>query len=351
MNPESLVWLTARAGGLVAYLLLTVSVALGLLLSLGWRTQRWRRFVTNEVHRFVTLLALVFSGIHALALAVDPFIRFTPLELVVPFASHYRSLWVALGIVGAYLLAAVWLSEYLRPRIGYRAWRAFHVVAFAVYVLITIHGLATGSDSRTAWAMVLYGGSIAVVGALVAARLLPPAPGRRRPLIAALGLGLVLLGSLWAWDGPLQPGWNTIANDGRGSGGAIAVVDAPGPADPSPTPSPIAGPFSGAVQTSLAGKVAQEPSGDLRVDTQLSTPAGTTLTLVLSAAAGGSSTVTVTGPDGSVCQGPIEGSDDGTIFAACTDASGRRWALGLELRADQEGRVRGTLRASSSAGG
>lgn len=222
MTAESVTWDVARASGLLAYVLVTLAVAVGIALSLGWKSAVWTRFVTNETHRFLTLLALVFTAIHGETVLIDPFIGFTPLEVLVPFASHYRPLWIALGVVGGYLLAAVYASEWLRPRIGYAWWRRFHGLAFVVYVLATLHGLGTGSDARTAWAVLLYGGSVVLVGMLLILRLLPEPPKLARPgLLVLCGVALVV-GVLWAWTGPLQPGWNVIANNGNGSG-AIAT--------------------------------------------------------------------------------------------------------------------------------
>ena len=104
----------ARAGGLVAYLLLTLSVALGLALSLRWQRPRWPRLITNEMHSFMTLPTLVFVCVHVAAVWVDPFTRFGWRDVFIPLASAYRPLWLALGIVGLYLLLAVWISTQVR---------------------------------------------------------------------------------------------------------------------------------------------------------------------------------------------------------------------------------------------
>ena len=73
-----------------------------------------------------------------------------------PLVLHYRPLWIAMGIVSAYLLVAVWASQYVRKRIGYALLRRFHYLAFAVFLLGTLHGLGTGSDSGQPWALALY---------------------------------------------------------------------------------------------------------------------------------------------------------------------------------------------------
>ncbi len=210
---SAVTWDTARAGGLISYVLLTTAVSLGLVLRNRWQSSRWPRLVTNELHGYVSLLALVFIVVHILAVAVDPFTHFGLAAVLVPFASHYRPIWMGLGIVALYLLLAVWLSTRLRKRIGHRVWRQIHVLAFGVYAAATLHGLGTGSDTRTAWAAALYATSVGLVGTLLAIRLLAPAErdARPRPLAAGAAVALVLVAAGWALGGPLAPGWSARA--------------------------------------------------------------------------------------------------------------------------------------------
>ena len=144
---SAVTWDAARAGGLISYVLLTAAVSLGLVLRNRWQSTRWPRLVTNELHGYVSLLALVFIAVHVMAVAVDPFTHFGLTAVLVPFASHYRPVWMGLGIVALYMLLAVWVSSRLRRRIGHRLWRQIHVLAFAVYAAATLHGLGTGSDT------------------------------------------------------------------------------------------------------------------------------------------------------------------------------------------------------------
>ena len=210
---NAVTWDTARAGGLIAYVLLTTAVALGLVLRNRWQSSRWPRLVTNELHGYVSLLALVFIAVHVFAVAIDPFTHFGLAAVLVPFVSHYRPIWMSLGVVALYLLLAVWISSRLRRRIGHRLWRQIHVLAFAVYGAATLHGLGTGSDTRTIWAAALYAGSIALVGALLAVRLLAPAgrEARRRPVLAGAAAVAVLAAAAWSLGGPFAPGWSARA--------------------------------------------------------------------------------------------------------------------------------------------
>ena len=242
---SAITWDTARAGGFAAYILLSVAVSVGLVLRNRWQTPKWPRLITNELHGYLSLLALVFIAVHVLAVLVDPFTRFGLAEVLVPFVSHYRPVWMGLGIVALYLLLAVWVSSRLRARIGYETWRRIHVLAYGVYVAATIHGLGTGSDTRSLWAPVVYASSVVVVGALAARRLLVPAARgqRRRPALAAAGGGLVVLTAMWAVAGPLAAHWGARA--GGVSGDRALVSTRVGRTQPAK----IARARSGAVET------------------------------------------------------------------------------------------------------
>jgi methionine sulfoxide reductase heme-binding subunit len=169
---ESVTWDVARAGGFTAYILLTLAVIVGLALSTQLQSPRfWPRLINNELHNFLTLLGTVFLGVHVLAVIVDPFTHFGLNEVLIPLASHYRPFWLALGIVGLYLGIAIGISTLLRKHIGYKWWRRLHVLTLGIFVLATIHGLGTGSDTQTPWALGIYLVSIVVVGALLIKRI------------------------------------------------------------------------------------------------------------------------------------------------------------------------------------
>jgi hypothetical protein len=345
MNVGSLTWDVARTGGLVAYALLTTSVAMGLVLSLGWRSPRWTRFVTTEVHRYVTLLALVFVVIHGAAIALDPFIRMSLPEVLVPFLTSYRPVWVALGIIAGYLVVAVYLSERIRGRIGYAWWRRFHGVAFVAFVGALVHGIGTGSDTRAPWALALYFGSLALVGFLLMLRLFPEAPKRARPLAAGLAfvVGLGVIG--FAFVGPLGAGWSTRA------GGTLPAAAAAAPAG---TPEVVAPARLGvAVATPLPfdGQMSRR-GGALQVQGQ--TQDGTAAFLVqLTGRSDGSvvgQVVLQTGTD-QVCQGSVSSVGDTTIDATCATTDGGTWSLRVAVTRAEEDQISGTLRLAPVSGG
>jgi predicted ferric reductase len=178
---ESVTWNIARAGGFTSYVLLTLAVVVGLALSTQLQSpSRWPRLINSELHNFLTLLSTIFMVVHVLAVWIDPFTRFGWNEIFIPFVSHYRAIWMALGIVALYLGIAIGISTWLRPHIGYAWWRRLHVLTLGIFVLVTIHGLGTGSDTQTPWALGIYLVSIAAVGLLFCRRLLDPAGKRKQ---------------------------------------------------------------------------------------------------------------------------------------------------------------------------
>jgi predicted ferric reductase len=177
---QAVTWNVARSGGFTAYILLTLAVAVGLLLSAQVQSpSRWPRLLNSELHNFLALLGTIFLVVHVLAVWVDPFTHFGWSEILIPFVSYYRTSWMALGIVALYLGLAVGISTWLRPRIGYTWWRRLHVLTFGVYVLATLHGLGTGSDTQTWWGLGIYLVSIVLVGLLLCQRLLARANKRK----------------------------------------------------------------------------------------------------------------------------------------------------------------------------
>ena len=288
---QTVTWNVARTGGFTAYLLLTLAVGVGLALTMQLQSPSyWPRLINSELHNFLTLLSVVFVGVHILAVWVDPFTRFGWNEVFIPFVSHYRATWMAFGILALYLGIAVGISTWLRPLIGYAWWRRLHVLTLGVYGLVTIHGIATGSDTQTWWGLVIYGGSIALIGGLLCWRLLVPVNdrGRAHPILASLvGLAIVA-GLIFTVAGPLQPGWNALAN-GASSGNNLSQSVVPTPSLQVPptsqggnTSNPFAVPFTASFQGALAQNGPDSNGAvTLHVNATLSNGAQGILTIVL----------------------------------------------------------------------
>ena len=344
---QGLTWDIARIGGFTAYGLMLASVVIGLVLSLRWKSVRYPRFVTNELHRFVTLLALVFSVVHGVAVAIDPFIKLSLPELLVPLISHYRPVWMAFGIVAGDLLLAIYLSERIRSRIGYDWWRRFHTLAFVVYVFVTIHGLGTGSDARTPWAIALYVGGAIIVGSLLAWRLWPTgAVGRLRPALLVGAAGTVLAIGAWAGTGPLAPGWAAAA-------GSVAT---PPPVAAAAVARPTAAPATTRIelpfQATLNGSATQTDAngGTLVIDAKLS--GGVTgrfqATIPLAGDAQTAPLTLTVDPSGAACQGELTSARQGRLGGTCSLPDGRVLALSMRVGLDESGAFVGTMQVSGA---
>ena len=187
-------WYAARAGGVVAYLLLTASVLLGLTMSSRERWENWPRVAIEDVHRFAGLLTGSFIAIHVVTIAIDSYLPFSLSSIVVPFTSSYRPAWVGLGIIAAEMLAALAVTNRLRNRrVSYRTWRRAHYLNFAVWGAATLHGIGSGTDRSTPWLVLLMGVSTAMVLAMTLRRTKVADASAAGVLGAAAATGVVLL--------------------------------------------------------------------------------------------------------------------------------------------------------------
>lgn len=169
---DTVLWYTTRGAGAVTLLLLTAVVVLGVLSALRAQSPRWPRFLTTGLHRNLALLTLVFLALHIVTAVVDPFTHLGWLAAVVPFSSYYRTFWLGLGVVSSELLAAIVVTSLLRGFIGHGAWRAIHWLSYASWPIGVIHGFGTGTDTWSAWMLVLSVACIAAVAISVGYRFL-----------------------------------------------------------------------------------------------------------------------------------------------------------------------------------
>jgi sulfoxide reductase heme-binding subunit YedZ len=166
-------WFLTRGSGIVALILLTLSVALGVANVRRVQSDRVPRFVVNAIHRNASLLAIVFLAVHIVTVLLDSYEPIQLVDVVLPFTAGYRPFWLGLGAIAFDLLIAVTVTSVLRRHIGYRAWRATHWLAYACWPIALAHGLGTGSDAGTLWMRAATGVCVAVVIAAAITRLAP----------------------------------------------------------------------------------------------------------------------------------------------------------------------------------
>ncbi len=170
-------WYATRAAGLVTLLLLTATTALGLLTAGRVSTYRWPRFLVIGLHRNLSLLALVFLGLHIGTTVVDTYTSIDIQDAVIPFLSGYHRLWLGLGAIASDVLIALSVTSALRQRIGHRLWRVVHWCGYLCWPIAMAHGLGIGTDRSQTWVFFLAlacGGAVLAAGIVRGLDLLPP---------------------------------------------------------------------------------------------------------------------------------------------------------------------------------
>lgn len=187
-------WLASRASGIVAIFLLTFAVVVGLMMG-GKTVQR----VTGkpgrgplaiklllQSHEQVSVAALIAIAVHALLLLGDGYLHPTFSQLTIPFTIDYRPVFVGLGIIGAYVMAILGLSFYVRARIGTARWKKLHRWTITGYALAVVHTLGAGTDASSAWFQIPLLASAALVAVMFVLRATSPG-GLSKPSNATAG--------------------------------------------------------------------------------------------------------------------------------------------------------------------
>jgi methionine sulfoxide reductase heme-binding subunit len=351
----SALWYLTRASGLVSLILLTATVVLGIVASVGWTGTRWPRFLSQAVHRNLSLFCLALIGVHVVSTVGDGYVPIGVVDAVIPFRSPYRPMWVGLGALAFDMLLAVAITSALRRRIGVAAWRGVHWLAYACWPVAAIHGLGSGSDPRLPGAMLVFVACTAAVAAAVAWRLVS---GRartpaRRVGGAVAGAAVLVVIAVFAVVGPLRPGWSHRAGTSAAllaqlAHSQVASYASPAPAPPAAPKGIPATPF----ETSVTGTVTvsgPDASGQSQVNLSIKladSPTSLRVKITGPASDGGvsmrSSQVTF-GP----MQGQVTALEGPTIAAVVTGLSGSL-DLSMNLSLDpQAGTLTGQVSGSS----
>ena len=182
-------WFLSRGSGLVLLALFSAVVVLGVATRTGSGPGRWPRFAVAELHRTLSLFAVALLVLHVVTAILDPFVTIGWAATVLPFTSPYRTLAIGLGTLAVDLAGAVLVTSLARRRLGPRAWRAVHWLAYLAWPAALLHTLTAGNDLGIWWVALVEIGSAAAVATAVLARLIgrarggprDPRPGVRQP--------------------------------------------------------------------------------------------------------------------------------------------------------------------------
>ncbi len=358
-------WYLARATGIVSLVLLTVSVALGVLGPLRVRiSDRWPRFAIDTLHRDVSLLVIAVLVIHIVTSVLDGFAPIRLLDAVIPFISAYRPLWLGLGALAFDLLLALVITSLMRRRLGYRSWRAVHWLAYASWPVAVLHGLGTGSDTKVWWNLLLTVVCLLAVVAAVWARIQDAKQlyGGLRQTLIGLAVATPLGLAIFTLAGPLQPGWArkagtpsrlTAQTAAAARSEVVSTKAATSPTSAKAAPSSFS--------ASLSGSVSQEQAGDaggdiVNMSLQLSGGARGVLRVRIGGVPANGGGLSMTGSQvdlavtgAPVLQGQITELQGQQFVARVRDANGSRRQLQVNLNIDESSdTATGSLQATAS---
>lgn len=179
MNPQFW-WYVSRASGMVAAVLLAVTVVWGLVASTRLLRRPGLPAWLADLHRGLGGLTVAFVALHLASLVADSTVHFAWADLFVPLASSWRRGPVAVGVVAFWGLMAVEATSLLRPRLSRRSWRRVHLLSYPVTLLAALHAATAGTDSANPifkWVSIT---SIAAITVLVLIRIVRGTTGRRQ---------------------------------------------------------------------------------------------------------------------------------------------------------------------------
>jgi sulfoxide reductase heme-binding subunit YedZ len=357
-------WYLTRAAGLVSLVLLSATVVLGTVASVGWTTDRWPRFLSQSVHRNLSLFSIALIGIHIVSTVGDGYVPIGLADAVIPFRSPYRPIWVGFGALAFDMLVAVGITSALRRRIGVGAWRGVHWLAYACWPIAVLHGLGTGTDARLPGATMVFVLCIASVVAAVAWRLVA---GRARSASWRLGGGVataavLVVIAVFAVVGPLRPGWSHRAGTSSalltqlsGSAAASSYTGTTTPTGPTRSASSPAttGIPTAPFQTTLTGTVVtSSPNQDGESQVTLTMHLGNTATPLQVRIIGPAVNGGVSMRRSAVSFGPLSGQVtalDGSNIGALVNGGSGSLDLSMSLSLDPStGTLTGQVSGSAS---
>jgi len=177
-------WLASRASGVVALVLVTFSVGIGLAMASKVMRGPGLSRKLMALHEHTALAGLIAIAVHGIALMGDSWLKPGVAGVAVPFVIDYKPFFTGLGIIAGYLALLLGLSFYLRQRIGAKLWRKAHRATVAVWALGLVHAIGAGSDATAIWFRWWVIATTPLIGGLLVIRVLEsrapkePAPAK-----------------------------------------------------------------------------------------------------------------------------------------------------------------------------
>ena len=144
-------WLASRASGVVALVLVTISVGLGLMMASRLMRRPGLSRVMTALHEQTALAGMFAITVHGVTLIGDPWLKPGVVGVLVPFTMDYRPFFTGLGVIAGLLALFLGLTFYARRDVGSKFWRKIHRATILVYLLAVIHTIGAGTDASAIW--------------------------------------------------------------------------------------------------------------------------------------------------------------------------------------------------------
>lgn len=146
-------WYLSRSTGIVAMVLLCLSMVWGVLLSTRALREVDRPAWLLSLHTWLAGSSLVLVALHLVGLVFDEWVSFGAKDLLVPGVASWKGatrvneIGTAVGVVALYGLIVVQLTSYLRRRLSRAVWAAIHRLSFPLVFAVLLHAGWAGSDT------------------------------------------------------------------------------------------------------------------------------------------------------------------------------------------------------------
>lgn len=156
-------WYIARIAGITSYLMLFLLILSGIGITTGYILNLFGPVIAWRIHRTIGISLFFFIITHIIALYLDDFMNFSLTEILVPFVSNFKPLYLSLGIIGFYLFLIILFTSIILIVKKYKFWKIVHYLTYPTFIFLFIHGVFIGTDTQTLPMQIIYGSTGLIV--------------------------------------------------------------------------------------------------------------------------------------------------------------------------------------------
>jgi len=144
--------------GLIATVVLTVNLLLGILLSTAYRRSTlWKRLPEwvkkisiDDLHNWTAYVALAIALLHPLLLLPDKAVKYTIVDVLFPAGVGHQAFWTLLGSIALYavILVIITTQKAVKTRLGFRVWKNIHLISYVTALLFVVHGIVMDPELK-----------------------------------------------------------------------------------------------------------------------------------------------------------------------------------------------------------